>query len=550
MWSARRRGKIGRSAMTCQQAHRVPLAVRPPKGILVLALFAAAACAPRGERAVRWMEEVNRRALADYEKGQHEAARDRLLEAVSVGEKAELDADPVMARTHLNLGVVYADGLKDRTSGVAHMSEALEIQPDIEVSPELATPPVKRAFGAARGELKTAQRTRARERRGRERDQGAEPRAEKAEKDRVSDPGQRPAPAPEPAPSKGTAAQPVPGGPTSEEEPDLPASLPEPLYCPVPDQAPPGNEILLRCATRPGLRVARVLLYFRPPGTEVFTSVPMPRSRKGWYTGVIPADATGGTLLQYYFEAQASNKKVASSNGHAESPNMLMLRAGAPADGRGAFSSENEDPMSISRDENPLAPHFRQGAEPKIRRRAPGALWVGLGLGSGYGWQPGRDLEFRNDQQVSMGFLGGGLLHATPEVGYQLNDRLAVSLQSRHQYIPEEGAGEGRAGGPRRSAHAVFARAHYFLGEGNIQLFGTGTVGGGQGFRLVIPPESGERLARNDTVRGGPVVLGPGAGFVYHFFRRLSWATELRLLLGFPDVALVGDLSTGLQVTF
>jgi carbon starvation protein CstA len=45
-------------------------------------------------------------------------------------------------------------------------------------------------------------------------------------------------------------------------------------------------------------------------------------------------------------------------------------------------------------------------------------------------------------------------------------------------------------------------------------------------------------------------VLGPGAGFLYHFDPHFAWIVEGRVLAGVPDFAVLGELSTGGQATF
>jgi hypothetical protein len=135
-------------------------------------------------------------------------------------------------------------------------------------------------------------------------------------------------------------------------------------------------------------------------------------------------------------------------------------------------------------------------------------------------------------------------------VGYQWDERYAFSFQLRFQYIPESGSGDTKAGSPAHGAWAAFGRAYRFLGTANGQPFLTGTVGAGQGFRLVVPPHPLMGVTRNDTIRGGPVVLGPGAGYLYHFTKNFAWNAEVRLLAGVPDFAMMAEFSTGGQVAF
>jgi hypothetical protein len=631
--------------------------------LLGLMCLLAGACVTSTSKAPSRMLDLNKAALVEYRKGHAVEARKHLLEAVDVGKRAGLDQHALMARTQLMLGVVYAGGLKERDKAVAHMGNALKIQPQIALSKSLATPPVRKAFNEARDEARAAQvaqreaekkardaerkaenerkaaekerareaekerklaeRERAREaqrqkaaevERARdaekerkladkqkardavkekaaekerraaeaEKEKAAEKerRAAEAEKEKAAEKERRAAEAEkEKAAEKERAAEAekeraaekekaaereredaereraVAAAKAANEEPDLPAEIPQPLHCPAPDEAPPETDIVLRCVAQPGLRPAHVLLYYRPPGTETFTEVPMSRSSKGWYMGVVPSKATSGTSLQYYVEAKGGSSPVA--NGHADSPNLMMVREGAAPVGRGALAAAHwrskEDP-SANVDDNPLADleneRERERVQGDLHRRPAGRLWVAFGAGTGEGWQPGRQLDFRTDHKVGAGPLSGGLVQVLPEIGYQISDELAISVQLRYQYISIEGQGDGTPGSPANGAISVLVRGFRFWGDGNAQLFATGNVGGGEGFRLVVPPTPMADVIRTDTVRGGPVIAGPGVGFLYHFNRHVAWATELRALAGLPDFALVADLATGLQVGF
>jgi hypothetical protein len=538
----------------------------------------------------RRMLDLNRQALGAFEAGKLTHARDLLIEAVTVGKKGGLTKHNTMARTYLDLGAVYL-AMNDREKGLRNLGLALRIEPDLQPSAQIATTPVKKALSSARAELKR--------RRGQA---GAKDKDDKDENEQTPPPPPKreapvpapravvkatPPPAPKPAPQPKTKASvaavakaapppppPAPPPPPPEpkavapvvaaaplpddEEPDLPANVPQPLYCPTPDEAPPAEEMALRCVPRPGVAVSRMVLFYRSAGSETFTPVPMIRSHKGWYSGLVPASAVIGKSLQYYVEAQSPGKKATTtSNGQSDSPNLVSIRPGAALVGHGTLAAahfKKESTAGEVKEDNPLleAERARERVvvESTDHRRRSGALFFGASLGSGWGWHPRRVLEFRTGEAVETGFSPGTLLQVTPEIGLQLDQRYAFSVQSRHQFIPESGSGDLKAGHPKHSAWAVFARAYRFIGSGNAQIFLTGTVGGGQGFRLVVPPHPLMGVTRNDTVRGGPIVLGPGLGFLYHITSHFAWVAEGRLLAGVPDLAALGELSTGGQVAF
>ena len=57
-------------------------------------------------------------------------------------------------------------------------------------------------------------------------------------------------------------------------------------------------------------------------------------------------------------------------------------------------------------------------------------------------------------------------------------------------------------------------------------------------------------LLRNDSVRGGPVVLGPGLGLLFHLHPHAAVLAETRLLAGLPRVAALVDARLGAEFSF
>jgi hypothetical protein len=502
------------------------------------------------------MDRLQRSALADLKKNKPQEARKTLLEAVRIGKANDVDAD-VLARSHLALGAVYA-GLKDSDKAIAHMSAALENDPEIKLKGTLATPAAKRALSAARAQVAKADKN----------DKPDKPEkplkaAEKAEKVEKAEPVAVAAvAAPPPKPAGPVAPEPVAPPPPPRPKPVVEEAAPgrasDALTCRVPDEAPPDNEVMFRCAVRADVKVNKVVLHYRPAGSELFTDVPMGRNKRGWYTGVVPADATTGKMLQYFVEGRGPTKL---GNGSSESPNLILLRAGAAPAGPGdplpggPEASNEEAPVSKSIDENPLeaVAHEREVERDRegSHRRAAGHVFIGLGLGSGYGWQPGGALEFRKDKEVAAGPLSGGLVNALPEIGYQVSDDFALSLQARLQFVPSEGSGDPNAGSPIEHAYAVLLRSVYAFGSyTNLRSFMSACVGAGDGFRLRVPRDPEAQLIRSDTVRGGPLLAGAGIGIAYHFNPHAAWTAELRGITGLPNLAIVADLSTGLEIGF
>jgi hypothetical protein len=495
---------------------------------------------------------LNRKAVGQYRGGHHAEAQKLLQEALALAEQHDLGRHDITARTYVHLGVV-ALALGKPDEGRQDFARALQIRPDIKLTKQLATAKLKQEFEAAR----TA------------------PAAEPA----TPEPEVQTAAAPEP-----TSPEPVeekegidpraagkrelamstrhgPGRLDEADEPDLPASVPQPLYCPTPMEGPPAADVRLHCLTQADVRAKRIVLYYRPGDGEQYTPVRMSRTKKGWYSAVIPARQVTGNSLQFYFEARTDANRVAAANGKVDLPNVIVLKPGAPPVGVGAlaaltFSDNKEGDEEIGEEETPLQMRARQEeieAEEKSHARRPASrFWVGLGVGSGYGWHLKRPLENHDARQVTAGFSPLGLGHATPEIGYQVTERLSLSLQGRHQYLPPSGSGDPEITvGPPRTAHAVLARLQYaFLDLGDLQTLGTLSAGYGSALRMQIAAAPTQGLITSDTVVAGPAVAGPGLAVAYNFTNRILAALEARSLIGFPKLGALLELNAGLQYAF
>ena len=510
-------------------------------GLLLLAAPAGAASS-RQKQTLDEMAALDQKALSAYRAGNHEEARTSLLDAVVLARENGLQRHDVTARTYLHLGAVHI-GLNEREKGLRYLAMALDLRPKMKLHKPLATRNLKRAMVEAR----------------------------RRKQELLGVPPEEERPRPEARV----------GGKNKERDSDQRAmNGQEAIYCPAPEGAPPRKELRLRCFAAPKLRAARVFLHYRRPD-EDYTALQMNREPKGWYSAAIPAADVTGSAMEYFVEAEGTGGKITGSHGDEQQPNVIAVRKG-PAGSRlsladvrmsdSALLSGGEPPESRGDpDEEALAGGddaadveaadeelraSRDDEDEDIRprgfRRTPGTLWVGFGLGTGYGAHLTRDLEHHAGRKVSPGFAGGGLLQMMPELGIQYDRKLSLSIQSRHQYIrPSGGADVTVSGPPPRMAHALLAHLFYELWAGKqLQFLGTATLGGGSGFRLKVKEDNSVMLASSDTIAGGPVVLGPGLGLGYAFSDRLMATTEARMLLGLGNFAAVLEGSLGVQYAF
>jgi hypothetical protein len=350
--------------------------------------------------------------------------------------------------------------------------------------------------------------------------------------------------------------------PALPPEPELPSRLPQALFCPTPSEVQAGTDLTIRCAVKPTLATPKVVFNYRPSGTERFTTADAIRSPKGWYVVKIRGADVKGSALQFFAQSYSASNRITASNGTDESPNILLIRKG----GLGAAGTGTADQPGA--DDDPLAHIHREIAEKDAekregRRRPAKRAWLGMGLGSAYGWFPTRTPDAYPGARVK-GWSTGGILHLLPEIGYQWTDHVAFSLQGRYQFVLRDmgtGCGATDCPTPKSWAYAVLARAYLFTDRlfgraSNLQLFATGSLGGGTAFCLYVAPHpdltpgSTTNFRRSDSVHGGPLAAGVGGGVVYHFTNYLGLAAELRALAGFWDLATVFEGGMSFQWAF
>lgn len=490
---------------------------------------------------MRQMVSLNKRALAAHAAGRHQTARKLLLDAVAAARTAGLDNHLMTARTEIHLGIVAIVGLKQRDEGLIHFAQGLRIRPDIKLTASLANPVLEAELEQARKMVPPPSA-------------GQPPTALAAA-------------APTAAPASSTPKQKESGGvgqrlarrAALSEEPDVPVTIPQPLYCPIPIEGPPEREVNLRCLIQPEIRVSKVVAYYRPAAGETYTPLPMSRTRKGWFSAIIPASHVTGRSLQFYFEAHGEAEDVAVRNGKGDSPNVIVLKEGAPPVGIGALAALQRAAESSAGNDSEQSPlELREKAEAAnaqralLRRREPGSIWMGLGLGNGWGWHGKRPLERHPRRSVTPGLSSVGLGHMVPELGLQLNERLSLSLQTRHQYLPPSGSGDPEStGAPPTTAHAIMARVQYALLDlGPFEVMGSAALGGGSALRMKVEPARQLGLVASDTVVTGPLVAGAGLGLAYNFSNRLMALAEGRALGAAWNFGMLFEINAGVQLAF
>lgn len=244
--------------------------------LLVVALGSGAAWAQSEgvQDAHDKMVQLNKQAIADVDDLEWDRAKKLLLDALIVGKRAGLEAHPLMARTYLHLGAVYVTGFKNRAKAGYCFVRALEIAPDIKLSPAMATAEMNEVFAEAAGPRRTAPRLAARD-----------------------------------------------GG---RDEPELPARV-SALDCYYAETTRVDQAVPVRCAVAQTLPVTRVFLLFREPVTQRFAEAELKRMPTGWFKGRVPERVILGPSVQLYFEGRNAAGKPIVRNGEEQTPNVILV---------------------------------------------------------------------------------------------------------------------------------------------------------------------------------------------------------------------------------
>jgi hypothetical protein len=504
---------------------------------VALALPARTAHAADQKKAREKIVEFNKQALLSYEAKDFDTAKDLLTKALKEAKQASLEDDKMTARTYLHLGAVYWVGFKDQTVAVQNFALAKKIRPDIQLTPSIETDDLKSVFDQAVVEPPAVSPTET-------------------------------APAKSPA-----AASPQLRGNVDEGgEPDLPTTMAAPLMCSVPDTVPPGKDLLIRCALKPGLNAKVVQVHHRAPGVEAYQVLDMRKTAVGWYVATLPGHMMKVGSLQLYFDARDHGDKEIASNGQVDSPSIIVIhKKGADSSDQGG---DQDDPIERIRKQQKA-----EAYEAGLHRRRAGAFWVGMGGGLGWGYAPAGNLEWARDLHVSAVTTTTGTFHLLPEVGWMYSDDFAFAAQARVEFIAQEQAkcfnpgtnqwdveSSRRPGSPTTKAFAAMGRGIWYTdlsSGGNLRLSLSGDIGGGY-VRFPVKPigvcgynPAGDfvlieksSVAKTDTQPIGPFLIGASGGMIYNISRHFALVLDVRVLSGLPHTGAVVEGGFSAQLAF
>ncbi len=473
---------------------------------VALAAGGARASGPEDNATVNQIVELNKKALVMYGNLDVSGAAEQLEQALALCSRADLANHPVAARTHLHLGVVYVSGLKKREKGLAELKRALAIDPKIKIAKSLVNPEVQAVFAEAEA-----------------------------------------GPTPPAAPAQ---APPFPAGQASALPPSAISSRRESpvIQHPPVTQAIRGRPVAIKVQVPPGLGAFKVVLAYQAEDAEAFLAREMApiAGAAGWYQEEIPMEATQGSRVAYYLEAQDADDQPIANHGTPEQPHQITL-------GPELAVEEPPPPKVIE------TPAYAG----RTANDSPG-LWLVLALGSGGGYHSGApemNPVDTNTPPQGIRVSGFGLAsvgHLAPEIGFFPRDGLVVSVQGRLQYVT--GAQDVEIGPrtyrPATLAIAGLAKLTWFPRAARTRLrpFLTAQAGAGQIRHSITTPASanltgcGPGPTCKDTVMGGLGLAGLGAGVTWMLDQNLAVYAAFNVLAGMPNFVINGDLNLGIAI--
>ena len=446
--------------------------------------------------------QLNREALAAVDKREFEKARELLKRALDLCKTAGLEQHPAAARTHIHMGVVIIQGFKNHELGRKQFAKALAIDPNITITKTLSTPGLEESFAEAKA--------------------GGSALAGGADDDGAGA-----------APPAGAAR---PAGETRTEAPSSSGFS----YHTV-SEVKQGSSIVVTVTIDDSLKFSKLILAYREQGTTDFLGREMEPVGEGAYRAEIPASATGGSSVAYYMEAQDDQGQPVGSRGTETRPLVISFAATAkPAKGGADAAVERKASLP------PASEDDDEGDRGKI--------FVGLQVGSGYGYTSGTG-EVNADTPVAGTGSGALFGHIAPEIGYWWKSDVMLSLQGRIQLVTGTTALtiDGKTYEPVPAAIAVFAKATWFTAtSGSLRPFLAGGLGGGQIRHVVtisgLPGCPAEKCV--DTVVAGPLLAQVGGGIFYKLTDSVGLVLSSNVQVAAPKFTLNLDINAGVGFGF
>lgn len=401
--------------------------------------------------------------MENYDLLEYEEARKLLNQALTVAKKAKMEREPVTAKVHLSLGIVYFAGLGDAESAKLSFLNAVEIDNNIQLDKSYSTPEMAKLLEDALAQTPVG-------------DGGG------------GDGG---------------------GAPTGPEPMSVDCGTVTGMMHTLIETAAGGTDLTVEAALGADVNAAKVAVMYRPRGASEFTEVAMMLSAGCVYGGQIPASALTGDLIHYYVAAYNAAGKVIASKGSA---GLAQHHRGLGRDQRrqrqlrrrrrGSLAGDHS--TDGNRNNKPVGGGDTGGAvSGNVRATGKKTLFLAVAGGSGAGYVTGKTEQESNNVKCC---FAPQLLHVMPELGglpVAGDHGLGGGAARLPYWRQHRGPLAGRAGRPHRNRHS--------LSNTLSGLMVVGGLGGGV-VRDTIKLDGAQAGMDTDVVALGPLLVNLGAG--------------------------------------
>ncbi len=418
------------------------------------------------------IRERSTEAMENFDLLEFDEAKRLLEEALQIAKRKKIRT-PLVASVYLNLGVVYFSGFDDADKAKAQFVKAVEIDNSVEIDAAYRT--------SAMAKLLAESRTLA-------------------------------------GVGKGTGNNDV------SNDDDVDCASVEGLAHELLEVVTAGQPATVTAHLGSDTSARSVHLYYRTKGSTDFEDVTMKKRGECKFVGTIPADALSSDIIHYYVAALSEKGKRVSSRGSAGSPNIIEVQA---AVGAGFGDADDENPLNgsqITTDSGSSADQDSSVSKvgPIGKSNSP-KLFLTIAAGSGAGYVNGETEQVKSPVGCC---VAPAFLHVLPELGYFLNQRMAIALALRLGFP----IGANRRG-HATAAPSALLRIHYSLSSnGGDGLSLIGAIGGGL-IRHTIKIEDQPKDMNIDTAASGPLLVGAGINYIR------SLAGPMRFVLGLNTTA-------------
>jgi len=260
--------------------------------------------------------------------------------------------------------------------------------------------------------------------------------------------------------------------------------------------------------------------------------------------------------------AQASNDENAGGDSASGDDNPAPRRRPPPKKKKKRGDDDDDDSAAVSKrkgDDDDSSGDDDDGVGGVNNK---GRIFVGISAGGGFGIASGTGEMSSTVKHTlaSAGFAPAQLMQFAPEVGYYLSSNLLLSVQARVQFVTGLNPGTQTCGSKpcatESTAIAGFAKATYFLGDGDFHFFVGGSLGAGTIRHVAKFPQDtsctqgGQAANCVDTLAAGPVLVGPNLGILYDFNKTFALLVAANTQLGVPKFTFNLDADLGLALKF